>query len=62
MKLNPKQKEAVYAITLPLCHKLPPVLIIGPFGTGKTFTLAQAVKLILNDPGSRILVCTHSNR
>lgn len=61
VKLNPKQKEAVYAITLPLHHKLPPVLIIGPFGTGKTFTLAQAVKMILNDHGSRILVCTHSN-
>ncbi|XP_015917360.2 probable helicase with zinc finger domain isoform X2 [Parasteatoda tepidariorum] len=60
-KLNPKQREAVLAITTPLCAKLPPVLIIGPFGTGKTYTLAQAVKIILDDPNSRILVCTHSN-
>ncbi|XP_054723440.1 probable helicase with zinc finger domain, partial [Uloborus diversus] len=59
--LNPKQKEAVEAIITPLNLRLPPVLIIGPFGTGKTFTLAQAVKMILNDPLSRVLVCTHSN-
>ncbi|KFM82919.1 putative helicase with zinc finger, partial [Stegodyphus mimosarum] len=60
-RLNPKQKEAILAITTPLSIRLPPVLIIGPFGTGKTFTLAQAVKIILSDPQSRVLVCTHSN-
>lgn len=60
-RLNPKQKEAVLAITTPLSIRLPPVLIIGPFGTGKTFTLAQAVKMLLEDPSSRVLVCTHSN-
>uniref|UniRef100_A0A452UYR1 Probable helicase with zinc finger domain n=1 Tax=Ursus maritimus TaxID=29073 RepID=A0A452UYR1_URSMA len=46
-RLNAKQKEAVLAITTPLSIQLPPVLIIGPYGTGKTFTLAQAVKHIL---------------
>ncbi|CAL1275056.1 unnamed protein product [Larinioides sclopetarius] len=61
VKLNPKQKEAVLAITTPLSTRLPPVLIIGPFGTGKTYTLAQAVKIILSQENSRILVCTHSN-
>ncbi|GIY93821.1 probable helicase with zinc finger domain [Caerostris extrusa] len=61
VKLNPKQKEAVLAITTPLSTRLPPVLIIGPFGTGKTYTLAQAVKIILAQENSRILVCTHSN-
>ncbi|KAF8795213.1 putative helicase with zinc finger domain like protein [Argiope bruennichi] len=61
LKLNPKQKEAVLAITTPLSTRLPPVLIIGPFGTGKTYTLAQAVKIILSQENSRILVCTHSN-
>ncbi|XP_054986326.1 probable helicase with zinc finger domain isoform X2 [Sorex araneus] len=60
-RLNAKQKEAVLAITTPLSIQLPPVLIIGPYGTGKTFTLAQAVKHILQQPETRILICTHSN-
>lgn len=60
-KLNPKQKEALLAITAPVSTILPPILIIGPYGTGKTFTLAQALKQILEDPNSRVLICTHSN-
>ncbi|XP_062874530.1 probable helicase with zinc finger domain isoform X2 [Trichomycterus rosablanca] len=60
-RLNAKQKEAILAITTPLSIHLPPVLIIGPYGTGKTFTLAQAVKHILKQPDSRVLICTHSN-
>ena len=60
-RLNVKQKEAVVAITTPLYVPLPPVLIIGPFGTGKTFTLAQAIKQLLLKPEHRILICTHSN-
>ncbi|NP_998431.1 probable helicase with zinc finger domain [Danio rerio] len=60
-RLNAKQKEAILAITTPLSINLPPVLIIGPYGTGKTFTLAQAVKHILKQPESRVLICTHSN-
>ncbi|KAG8234114.1 hypothetical protein J437_LFUL010961 [Ladona fulva] len=34
----------------------------GPFGTGKTYTLAQAIKQLLLQPETRVLVCTHSNR
>uniref|UniRef100_A0AAZ3SHE7 Probable helicase with zinc finger domain n=1 Tax=Oncorhynchus tshawytscha TaxID=74940 RepID=A0AAZ3SHE7_ONCTS len=60
-RLNAKQKEAILAITTPLTIPLPPVLIIGPYGTGKTFTLAQAVKHILKQDDSRVLICTHSN-
>lgn len=60
-RLNAKQKEAILAITTPLSIDLPPVLIIGPYGTGKTFTLAQAVKHILKQPDTRVLICTHSN-
>uniref|UniRef100_A0A8D8U4A8 Probable helicase with zinc finger domain n=1 Tax=Cacopsylla melanoneura TaxID=428564 RepID=A0A8D8U4A8_9HEMI len=60
-KLNSKQKEAVAAITAPTDTPLPPVLIIGPFGTGKTYTLANAIKEVLKQPDTRILVCTHSN-
>lgn len=60
-RLNLKQKEAIVAITTPLNVQLPPILVIGPFGTGKTFTLAQAVKELIKDPTNRILLCTHSN-
>ncbi len=67
-RLNAKQREAVLAITAPLSVRLPPLLVIGPYGTGKTFTLGQAVRTLLlsennGDPKNkpRILVCTHSN-
>lgn len=60
-KLNSKQKEAVLAITTPSTVPLPPILLIGPFGTGKTFTLASSIKQLLLQPDSRILICTHSN-
>lgn len=52
-RLNAKQKEAILAITTPVTVPLPPILIIGPYGTGKTFTLAQAVKHILRQEHSR---------
>ncbi|XP_022187469.2 probable helicase with zinc finger domain [Nilaparvata lugens] len=60
-RLNLKQKEAVVAITTPVSIPLPPILIIGPFGTGKTYTLAQAMKEVLLQPNTRVLICTHSN-
>ncbi|XP_065342587.1 probable helicase with zinc finger domain isoform X3 [Cloeon dipterum] len=60
-RLNPKQREAVVAITTPVETPLPPILLIGPFGTGKTYTLAQAIKQILMQPNTKVLVCTHSN-
>lgn len=60
-KLNSKQKEAVLAITTPTNVPLPPILLIGPFGTGKTYTLASSIKQLLLQPETRILICTHSN-
>ncbi|KAB0792538.1 hypothetical protein PPYR_14497 [Photinus pyralis] len=60
-RLNLKQKEAVIAITTPISIALPPILIIGPFGTGKTFTLAQAIKQLSKNSDAKILICTHSN-
>ena len=55
-KLNAKQREAIIAITCPLIEPLPPVLMIGPYGTGKTFTLAQAIKILLKQPNNRYIV------
>ena len=63
-RLNPKQREAVIAITCPLSLSLPPLLIIGPYGTGKTFTLGKAIERLLKDERDekkKILICTHSN-
>lgn len=48
-------------ITSPINIQLPPILLIGPFGTGKTYTLAQIIKQLLTQSESRILICTHSN-
>lgn len=62
MLLNGQQREAILSITSPVGTKQPPLLIIGPFGTGKTYTLAQAAKLVLEQENTRILICTHSNR
>ncbi|XP_070187827.1 probable helicase with zinc finger domain isoform X2 [Littorina saxatilis] len=61
MRLNEQQREAILTITSPVGTKQPPLLIIGPFGTGKTYTLAQAAKLVLEQEDTRILICTHSN-
>lgn len=62
-RLNEQQRRAVSAIVAPrtVAH-VPPVLVVGPFGTGKTFTLATAlVEVVRQEPGSRVLVCTQSN-
>ena len=63
-RLNPKQREAVIAITCTTSLSLPPLLIIGPYGTGKTFTLGKAIESLLKDERgekNKILICTHSN-
>lgn len=60
-KLNSKQREAVVTVTSPINIPMPPVLLIGPFGTGKTYTLSQIIKQLLTQSEARILICTHSN-
>ncbi|XP_003424340.1 probable helicase with zinc finger domain [Nasonia vitripennis] len=61
-QLNERQKEAVAVMMAPIAERLPPVLILGPFGTGKTSTIAQALRILLvNDRTSRVILCTHSN-
>ena len=40
-----------------------PFVMFGPFGTGKTETLAQAAMVLLKErPDARILICAQSNR
>lgn len=41
---------------------IPPLLIYGPFGTGKTRTLAKMAQALVQQPHNKILICTHTNR
>ena len=61
-RLNLQQKKAVLLGTADHTVSVPPVLLMGPFGTGKTFTMANTALEILRQPNTRILICTHSNR
>ncbi|NXC46137.1 HELZ2 Helicase, partial [Penelope pileata] len=60
---NSKQKLAISFITgrATSSRQVPPLLIYGPFGTGKTFTLAMATMEIIRQPNTRVLICTHTN-
>ena len=66
---DPHQNQAVRFISghggrkaLPM-PGVGPLLVCGPFGTGKTHTLASAVKRTLKmRPDNKILICTQSNR
>ncbi|KAM7296200.1 putative helicase with zinc finger domain [Ixodes scapularis] len=61
-RLNSQQRRAVACVVAPRTTPgVPPVIVVGPFGTGKTFTLAQAMLQVLRQEGTRVLVCTHSN-
>ena len=63
--LNRDQADALHRIVA--SPGSPPLLLLGPFGTGKTQTIAEAVKELCRrqarDPtlNLRMLVCTHSN-
>lgn len=61
--LNVKQKEAFgFAVGSSATTSVAPLLIYGPFGTGKTFTLATAARELSKDPGNKVLICTWTNR
>ncbi|CAL8256544.1 unnamed protein product [Arctogadus glacialis] len=61
--LNVKQQAAVDFIIgkSDSSRGVAPLLIYGPFGTGKTFTLATAAREIARDPQNKVLICTHTN-
>lgn len=62
-KLNAKQQLAVGFITGTSEDQafVAPLLIYGPFGTGKTFTLATAARELCKQPHNKVLICTHTN-
>lgn len=63
-KLNTKQKSSLDFITGNSTVKkcVAALLIYGPFGTGKTFTLATAARELCKQPDNKVLICTHTNR
>ncbi|MGH0127270.1 UNVERIFIED_CONTAM: hypothetical protein FKN15_008935 [Acipenser sinensis] len=60
-KGNAKQQIAISFIVGDRTGPVAPLLIYGPFGTGKTFTLANAAMETVRQPGTRVLICTHTN-
>ena len=59
-KLNTNQREVIKRILAPGCTSSP-LVVFGPFGTGKTFTLNQAIRHLVTKKHNRILLCTHTN-
>ncbi|KAL0977836.1 hypothetical protein UPYG_G00161950 [Umbra pygmaea] len=62
-KLNVKQQAAINFIVgdSEWPKSVAPLLIYGPFGTGKTFTLATAARQLVLQPHTRVLICTLTN-
>ncbi|XP_035380313.1 helicase with zinc finger domain 2 isoform X1 [Electrophorus electricus] len=62
-QLNEKQQAAMDFILGASMRRssMAPLLIYGPFGTGKTFTLAKITLALAQKPQNKILICTHTN-
>lgn len=64
LELNDKQQIALNFI-LGKCEvnkMAPPLLMYGPFGTGKTLCLASAAKQLALHSQNKVLICTYTNR
>ena len=59
-KLNDSQRKVIKRILAPE-DVSSPLVVYGPFGTGKTFTLNQAIRELVTREGNRVLLCTHTN-
>lgn len=60
--LNSSQQQILDYVSGSKQVQSPPLLVIGPFGTGKTTTLAHAALDVLQQPDTKVLIATHSNR
>ena len=59
-KLNESQRKVIKRILAPE-DVSSPLVVFGPFGTGKTFTLNQAIRELVTRESNRVLLCTHTN-
>lgn len=59
-KLNDSQRKVIKCILAPE-DVSSPLVVFGPFGTGKTFTLNQAIRELVTRESNRVLLCTHTN-
>lgn len=64
LRLSTEQLRAVKVILS--SKQKPPVLLLGPFGAGKTLTIAKCIEKLLNNESEttrrkKVLICTHSN-
>ena len=59
-KINDSQREVINRILSPQ-NSSSPLVVFGPFGTGKTFTLNQAVRQLVTRKSNHILLCTQTN-
>jgi len=61
--LNKVQREILTHCMTRRCRYPPPLVVYGPFGTGKTETIAQSsVLLAAQNPDVKVLICTHTNQ
>ncbi|XP_051567604.1 helicase with zinc finger domain 2 [Myxocyprinus asiaticus] len=61
--LNEKQQAAINFVlgVTDNAYSVPPLLIYGPFGTGKTRTLAKIAQALVKQPQNKVLICTQTN-
>ena len=57
---NVEQAKVIKRIVWP-DNNSTPLVVFGPFGTGKTFTLHHAIRHLVAMRNKRILLCTHTN-
>lgn len=61
-KLNEDQRKIVAYISNRRQNFPPPLVVYGPFGTGKTETMAEAAILLAANNTVKILICTRTNQ
>ena len=57
-----KEYQSIALNRMLSCNSKAPYLLLGPFGTGKTYLLAATVSKLTEVRGNHVLVCTHRRR